>query len=63
MYHECNLVHGDLSEYNLLWHDGRAVIIDVSQSVEQAHPLANDFLKKDATNITEFFAKKGTQVR
>ena len=33
MYHECNLVHGDLSEYNLLWHRERAVIIDVSQSV------------------------------
>ena len=27
MYHECNLVHGDLSEYNLLWHENRAVII------------------------------------
>ena len=36
MYHECNLVHGDLSEYNLLWHENRPIIIDVSQSVEQA---------------------------
>eukprot|EP01038_Epipyxis_sp_PR26KG_P015796 gene15796-21393_t len=62
MYHECNLVHGDLSEYNLLWYEGRAVIIDVSQSVEQSHPLASDFLRKDITNITDFFSKKGIQV-
>jgi RIO kinase 1 len=52
MYHECNLVHGDLSEYNLLWHNERAVIIDVSQSVEHAHPFANDFLRKDLSNVT-----------
>lgn len=62
MYHECNLVHGDLSEYNLLWHLDRAVIIDVSQSVEQAHPYANDFLRKDISNITDFFRKRGMQV-
>lgn len=59
MYHECNLVHGDLSEYNLLWHNHRAVIIDVSQSVEHSHPYANDFLRKDITNITDFFKKRG----
>ena len=99
MYHECNLVHGDLSEYNLLWHHGRAIIIDVSQSVgmkdwstlqimiypvsfslfsiiflnhstlnyfpylfvEHAHPYANDFLRKDACNITEFFQKRNVK--
>jgi RIO kinase 1 len=62
MYHECNLVHGDLSEYNILWHDNRPVIIDVSQSVEHAHPYANDFLRKDISNITDFFGKKGLRV-
>jgi RIO kinase 1 len=30
--------------------------------VEQAHPFANDFLRKDVTNITEFFSRKGMQV-
>lgn len=62
MYHECSLVHGDLSEYNLLWYRERPVIIDVSQSVEHAHPYANDFLRKDAMNITDFFKKKGITV-
>jgi len=62
MYHECSLVHGDLSEYNLLWHQGRAKIIDVSQSVEHAHPYASDFLRKDISNVTDFFRKKGMNV-
>ena len=53
---------GDLSEYNLLWHEGRPIIIDVSQSVERAHPYANDFLKKDINNINDFFKKKGEKV-
>ena len=62
MYHDCNLVHGDLSEYNLLWYENNAVIIDVSQSVEQAHPYASDFLRKDISNVTDFFQKKGLRV-
>lgn len=62
MFHDCNLVHGDLSEYNLLYHNGQAMIIDVSQSVEQSHPFASDFLRKDVSNVTDFFAKKGVTV-
>lgn len=58
MYRECRLVHADLSEFNLLYHKGRAYIIDVSQSVGPDHPHALEFLRKDCTNITEFFKKK-----
>ena len=57
MYHECKLVHGDLSEYNMLYHQGEAFIIDVSQSVEHDHPHALEFLRKDLCNVTEFFRK------
>lgn len=62
MFQDCNLVHGDLSEYNLLWHNHQCITIDVSQSVEQSHPFASDFLRKDVSNITEFFAKRNIHV-
>ncbi|XP_055614351.1 serine/threonine-protein kinase RIO1 [Uranotaenia lowii] len=58
MYNKCKLVHADLSEFNILYHDGKIVIIDVSQSVEHEHPHALEFLRKDCTNITDFFRKK-----
>lgn len=59
MYHRCKLVHGDLSEYNLLWHDNQVYVIDVSQSVETDHPSALDFLRKDAANVNDYFRKVG----
>ncbi|XP_012262240.2 serine/threonine-protein kinase RIO1 [Athalia rosae] len=62
MYNKCKLVHADLSEFNLLYHKGEIVVIDVSQSVEHDHPHAFEFLRKDCTNITEFFKKHGVAV-
>lgn len=59
LYNIVKLVHADLSEFNVLYHNGSVVIIDVSQSVEQEHPQAFEFLRKDCTNISEFFRKKG----
>eukprot|EP01135_Chromosphaera_perkinsii_P008937 Nk52_evm47s1524 gene=Nk52_evmTU47s1524 len=59
MYHDCRLVHGDLSEYNLLLYKKLIYVIDVSQSVEHDHPNALEFLRKDCLNITDFFRKNG----
>ncbi|TFK27699.1 RIO1-domain-containing protein [Coprinopsis marcescibilis] len=61
IYHTCHLVHADLSEYNILYHQERLVIIDVSQSVEHDHPSAFDFLRSDLRNVEEFFARGGVQ--
>lgn len=52
-------MHGDLSEYNLLWHTNRVFVIDVSQSVESDHPSALDFLRKDVANVNDYFRKTG----
>ena len=57
MFQRCKLVHGDLSEYNLLWHRNEVYMIDVSQSVESDHPSALDFLRKDVANVNDFFRK------
>ncbi|XP_032520741.2 serine/threonine-protein kinase RIO1 [Danaus plexippus] len=59
MFNICKLVHADLSEFNLLYHNGNVVVIDVSQSVEHDHPHAFEFLRKDCTNISDFFRKRG----
>ncbi|KAH8296486.1 hypothetical protein KR054_006871 [Drosophila jambulina] len=58
IYNQCRLVHADLSEFNILLQDGQLVIIDVSQAVEHDHPHSFDFLRKDCTNISEFFRKR-----
>jgi RIO kinase 1 len=58
MFRECRLVHGDLSEYNMLYWKKQVYIIDVSQSVELDHPRALDFLRVDCVNITRFFSSK-----
>ncbi|CEP13422.1 hypothetical protein [Parasitella parasitica] len=62
MYQVCKLVHADLSEYNILYHSRKLYIIDVSQSVEHDHPHASEFLRKDISNVTDYFSKKGVQV-
>jgi RIO kinase 1 len=59
LFHQCKLVHADLSEYNILYHEGHLFIIDVSQSVEHDHPAAFDFLRSDIKNVEDFFAKMG----
>lgn len=57
LYQTCKLVHGDLSEYNLLYHNKQIWMIDVSQSVEHDHPMALDFLRRDCAVMNDFFRK------
>ncbi|KAE9970183.1 hypothetical protein BLS_005027 [Venturia inaequalis] len=59
VYQVCHLVHGDLSEYNMLWMDDKAWYIDVSQSVEHDHPRSLEFLRMDIKNVTDYFKRKG----
>eukprot|EP00126_Sphaerothecum_destruens_P002123 Sdes_comp15566_c0_seq1m4536 len=62
MYHVCRLVHGDFSEYNLLYFRRTVYVIDVSQSVEHDHPNALEFLRKDCLNLVEFFGRRGLRM-
>lgn len=59
LYQSCRLVHADLSEYNLLYHEEKLWMIDVSQSVEHDHPKSLEFLRMDIKNVTGFFGRKG----
>jgi RIO kinase 1 len=58
LFFECELVHADLSEYNILY-DGGPVFIDVGQSVHVEHPNAKHLLERDLRVISSFFRKKG----
>ena len=45
-------VHGDFSAYNLLWWQGRVIIIDVPQMVEvRENPSAAELLQRDVTSL------------
>ncbi len=59
-YREAGLVHADLSEYNILWHN-EPVFIDVSQGVLKAHPAAKRYLHRDIQNIINHFSKLGVE--
>lgn len=59
LYQTCRLVHADLSEYNILYHEEKLWIIDVSQSVEHDHPKSLEFLRMDIKNVTDFFGRRG----
>lgn len=59
LYQKCRLVHADLSEYNVLYHQEKLWIIDVSQSVEHDHPRSLEFLRMDVKNVSDFFRRKG----
>lgn len=53
-------VHGDLSPFNTLVHEGRLVVIDVPQAVELVvHPQAHEWLLRDCTNLCDWFTRKG----
>lgn len=63
LYNKANLIHSDLSEYNLLYHNEKIYVIDVGQSVERNHPSAFSFLIMDINNINRFFLKKGVAIQ
>jgi serine/threonine-protein kinase RIO1 len=64
LYHDCRLVHGDLSEYNLLLHSPSLTVyaIDFGQSVDTSHPQQREYLQRDVQTILLFFQRKGVDV-
>ena len=60
--YRAGLVHGDLSEYNMIIHDGALVVIDLGQAVTVHHPNAGEFLDRDCENVAAFFTRQGIDV-
>ena len=58
-YLEAEVVHADLSEFNVIFRpDDHVLIIDWPQYVRKSHPNADQLLKRDVTNIVRFFQRK-----
>jgi RIO kinase 1 len=62
LYRKAELVHGDLSEYNIMMWKGKPVIFDVAQAVPVSHPMAEFFLRRDLGNVNRFFSRLGVKV-
>lgn len=58
MLYKAKLIHADLSEYNILYEEGKIYFIDLGQAVLSSHPKAREFFERDCKNIANYFQKK-----
>jgi len=60
LYWDAELVHGDISEYNVMMWDN-PVLIDFSQGVLKRHPASAPLLRRDIQNLVRYFSKLGVE--
>jgi RIO kinase 1 len=61
LYRKANLVHADLSEYNVFRSDMGIMLFDFGSAVDVKHPNSKQFLVRDVLNINRFFEKRGVE--
>jgi RIO kinase 1 len=60
LYRKADLVHADLSEYNIFKPSARErVLFDMDSAVLTSHPESRGLLLRDITNVVRFFKKRG----
>lgn len=59
LYMGARLVHGDLSEYNIMVWEDAPVIFDISQAVLTAHPMSDALIQRDIGNVNAYFRRLG----
>ncbi|MCQ2056084.1 MAG: serine protein kinase RIO [archaeon] len=60
-YKKANLVHGDMSEYNILYWKEEPILIDCGQALTTDHLNAKEFLVRDIRNINRFFENRNVE--
>ncbi|MCX6707313.1 MAG: serine protein kinase RIO [Candidatus Woesearchaeota archaeon] len=61
-FYKAGLVHGDLSEFNILNYNDEPVLIDFSQASPLRSANSEELLERDIKNINRFFSKIGVKV-
>lgn len=59
--YSAGLIHADLSGFNILNHNEKPVLIDMSQATPLDNPYAEEYLKRDLKNICVLFEKWGVK--
>ena len=62
LYNDAEIVHGDLSGFNILMEDNEPIIIDLSQGMVVDHPMARELLNRDIDNLIKDFKKIGIEI-
>ncbi len=62
LYNKAELIHTDLSEYNIFYYKRKPIIFDFGQAVSIKHPMAETFLTRDISNILNFFRNRGIDI-
>lgn len=62
LYQKAGLVHGDLSEYNIMVWEKKPVLFDFSQAMLIIHPIAEELLQHDVQTVNTYFSKLGVEV-
>jgi RIO kinase 1 len=55
--YDAGLIHGDLSEYNILNYEEEPVFIDFSQCTTTESAMAKELIERDIKNVCAFFRK------
>lgn len=62
LWQKAGIVHGDLSEFNILNHDDNPVFIDMSQATVKECTIAMELLERDIRNMVNFGKKLGVEL-
>jgi len=62
LLYKANLIHADLSGFNILNDNEKPVLIDMSQATPLNNPNAEEYLKRDVHNICKLFDKWGLEI-
>ncbi|HKM09698.1 MAG TPA: serine protein kinase RIO [Candidatus Methanomethylophilaceae archaeon] len=61
-WRDARLVHGDLSEYNVLMPEDGPVLIDCGQAMTVESYGARELLERDIKNVNRFFGNRGADL-